>query len=73
MSQPFARARDHYGSLPRIHDEICLHTRDYRGLPQISQCLFNETGGALEKFERPLLHGGGHALRVARGVAYDGK
>ena len=41
------------------------------GSPQITQCLFNETGGALEKFERPLLHGGGHALRVARTSARD--
>ena len=43
MFQPFARARDHYDSLPRIHDEICLHTRDYLGLPLL---------GAMENPER---------------------
>ena len=70
MFQPFARASDHYGSLPRIHDEVCLHTREGGGLPQITECLFNEAGGPLEKFERPLLHSGGHAVRVARSVTH---
>ena len=39
MLQPFASTCDHYGTLPCIDEEICLHARQPRGVSKIPKCL----------------------------------
>src|SRR5580658_7164531 len=69
MLQPFASTCDHYGTLPCIDEEICLHARQPRGVSKIPKCLVKKAGDSLEGLERLLLHYRRSAVGVARCMA----
>ena len=69
MLQPFASPGDHYGTLPCIDEEICLHARHPRGVSQFPKYLVKKAGDSLQGFERLLLHYRGNSIGVAGRMA----